>query len=825
MRCPSIHAGALALVLLSRAAAQAPQASSLAPPEASAITVPEGFVVERLYVVPPEQGTWVALAFLSDDTAVASDGEGSLYHVVFGTTPLAPRVTRLALPIGDVKGLCASSLRIRDGKIWWDLGAVVSGSTRFQNGLYRIIDSDEDGELDRVECLRVFEGAGARGLRSVTLGLEPALYVHGDGSLAPPAEALAKWGSSWLSVGRLPVAVQTLEGSAGSGSGWVARTDLDGKEWELVAVGLGPESSFAFLHPEEPVVLEAGSEDERGLPWYAPPRLSLLHERADFGFRPGSARWPRSLPDVADGTVEVGPMPAGAMVSGMQLGFPEPYVWGLFAADERGGRIVVVLDLRKGGPPRTEVFASGRPFPVTAFASGDQKGMHLLAGGAGSASALYRIRWQGPPASTGGAGSYMAPGAGFRSARKRFLDGDWSALAVREVPGPYRPEVRMALESVPLERWGDVVASESDPEVRAALELAWARVAPPERVRELLERLAARPFLVEEDRERPGAALAAARTLELALLRAAPLEAATRARLAETLLAAFPSGDGALDRELGVLLASLPEAAERFVLLAVERCVRAVDGAEAFHWAFLLRGAEAGWTIAARRKLFNWLYGAQLTLDGGRAVPLWLAALREDLLANLPAEARAELGPLVEPPPELAGGYASARPFVRAWTRAELEPRLGELGAGRDLARGRRLLEEACCLACHRVEGRGGGGDWRRSGPALTGLAGRYAPEELLAKLLEPSRAVPDAERDTIVTLHDGRRRVGRVVAGDEGVLALRERYGPGGVQRLAREDIEALEPAPLSPMPAGLLDSLAAEEILDLLAWLLQAE
>jgi putative heme-binding domain-containing protein len=376
---------------------------------------------------------------------------------------------------------------------------------------------------------------------------------------------------------------------------------------------------------------------------------------------------------------------------------------------------------------------------------------------------------------------------------------------------------RSAFEAEPLASWVDSVATEPGAAVRAQLELALARVGPPERVRELLERLAALP-LDPADIE---GTLLRLRTLEVALLRAEGVSEATRERLAATLLAVFPLGSRDADRQLGVLLASLPESHEAFVPRALAQLAAADaagDGAEAFHWAFVLRGVERGWTSESRKQLFEWLRAAERSFGGGRAVPVFLAALRADALATLTAEERAALGALVEPAADEALAPANPRPFVQAWTVADLEPRLAEVDGERDLGRGQALLRDAACLACHRIEGRG-----TALGPELDGLAGRFNAADLLESILEPSRAIPERYRDTIVWTHAGHAVAGRIVEEQDGRLWLRESGGARGLASVALDEIESRETSALSPMPEGLLDTFTAEEVLDLLAYLLQ--
>jgi len=776
------------------------------------LQVPEGFVVERLHTLGPGEEPYLALT--SGGSACVAASAHALWRIELDLAPDRPsaRVERLDLPLAGVTGLCFDPR----GEIS-TVYAVQNDPDGATSAFLRLTDTDGDERLDRVERLRTFEGGGPQGLHAVVLGPEEALYLVGGPGVFPPPEAVLAWGRSFLPVGRLPVATQTvdLEGVAPRRfpSGWVARTDREGARWDLVAVGLAEARDLAFRGPGKPVLVDADPLDERGLPWALPARLLPLAERADFGFRPGAARWPEWFPDGIQGT-PLDLLAPGALVATEDLDFPEAYREGVLAADPLGGRVLALVP--EGAGWRVEELLRGRPLAVRGLAAGP--GRSLLLSTDGDDAGLLRVRWTGAPAA-GHGGSYAPLGEAFGELCARVQEDPAEAVPWLEDEGlPFHPgqTARMALETVPFARWSALL-TEVEPRTRAVLELACARVARPKHVAELLARLAAEPLVPASAPEGDARALALsrARTLELALLRAPP-PPEVRARLAETLLAAFPSGAAALDAQLGVLLASLPEAAARFVPLAAERCARGTDPAEAFRWAFLARQSSEGWTSRTRRHVFNWLYGAQLGSGGGRAVPLYLAALRDDLAAGLDPEARTDLGPLAEPPPELGATYASARRSVRAWTLEELLPAAGELEAGRDLERGRALLAEARCLACHRVEGQGGS-----RGPELVGLGARATPRGLLARLLHPPDGGSELWRDTVLTTRDGRRHVGRVVGRDEGGVRLRERYGIRAVVRYDAEDLAEEARAPLSPMPAGLLDGLTREEVLDLVAFL----
>jgi putative membrane-bound dehydrogenase-like protein len=144
---------------------------------------------------------------------------------------------------------------------------------------------------------------------------------------------------------------------------------------------------------------------------------------------------------------------------------------------------------------------------------------------------------------------------------------------------------------------------------------------------------------------------------------------------------------------------------------------------------------------------------------------------------------------------------------------AELKHQLTpEVIAQADAGRGRAIYNTACA-ACHRLYGHGG-----EVGPDLTG-AGRQNLDYVLSNIIDPSSVVTADFRMSIVQLADGRILNGIIRAQTDRTVTLqtaKERVA------LDRQEIEALEPSPLSLMPEGLLKPLSAEQIRDLTAYLM---
>jgi putative heme-binding domain-containing protein len=144
----------------------------------------------------------------------------------------------------------------------------------------------------------------------------------------------------------------------------------------------------------------------------------------------------------------------------------------------------------------------------------------------------------------------------------------------------------------------------------------------------------------------------------------------------------------------------------------------------------------------------------------------------------------------------------------------ELAGSQGEAGTPQpraDLGRG-RLLYQRQCGSCHRLYGEGG-----QIGPDLTG-AGRHDLGYLLENIVDPSAVVNRDWRMSLVELDDGRVLGGVIVEDRPQAVTLQS---PTERFVLPRGEIASITPTDRSPMPEGLLDPLAPDEIRDLIGYL----
>jgi putative heme-binding domain-containing protein len=135
-----------------------------------------------------------------------------------------------------------------------------------------------------------------------------------------------------------------------------------------------------------------------------------------------------------------------------------------------------------------------------------------------------------------------------------------------------------------------------------------------------------------------------------------------------------------------------------------------------------------------------------------------------------------------------------------------------------DAKRGSAMLTPtgslATCLACHFVNGTG-----RDFGPDLSKVGSRLTKEQLLENLLHPSKQIAQGYAAYTAEMTDGTVQMGFAVkqTKDETVLKL----ATGQSITLRAADLKSLKPLPTSLMPEGLLQSLTAAEVADLLAYL----
>ncbi|MEZ6059360.1 MAG: c-type cytochrome [Planctomycetaceae bacterium] len=205
-------------------------------------------------------------------------------------------------------------------------------------------------------------------------------------------------------------------------------------------------------------------------------------------------------------------------------------------------------------------------------------------------------------------------------------------------------------------------------------------------------------------------------------------------------------------------------------------------------------------------------------------MPDFLRQIRDEATATLSTAEREVLGDLLQPGSQNEPAALTVeRPFVRKWTLDELTDEITGTSHQPDTEHGRRLFSEALCLSCHRMNGSGA-----VVGPDLTSVANRFGRRDLLTSIVSPSSVVAEKYRNMQVVTTSGKVISGRILTGgDYRSTTLRiatDPLRPSQLVEITKAEIESYEPSQTSPMPEGLLNTLSARDVMDLLAFLQSA-
>ena len=135
-----------------------------------------------------------------------------------------------------------------------------------------------------------------------------------------------------------------------------------------------------------------------------------------------------------------------------------------------------------------------------------------------------------------------------------------------------------------------------------------------------------------------------------------------------------------------------------------------------------------------------------------------------------------------------------------------------------DAVRGRAVFANESggqCVRCHRSHGAG-----RDYGPDLTDIARKYDRATLLTHIRQPNLLVAPEHRTHSVLLRDDTELTGFLKKRTATELLLR--LEDGTERRVPMAQVASTRPSALSAMPEGLLAALTAQEVADLLEFLL---
>ena len=195
-------------------------------------------------------------------------------------------------------------------------------------------------------------------------------------------------------------------------------------------------------------------------------------------------------------------------------------------------------------------------------------------------------------------------------------------------------------------------------------------------------------------------------------------------------------------------------------------------------------------------------------MKAGRVDPARVSAWQANRIYNLgDTDINADL--------QLVWGRLRESPAEKQQTITSLTTKLDSPDFKGDASQGRALFVKNCSI-CHTLFGAGG-----TTGPDLTG-ADRFNTSYLLSNIVDPSRAIADSFRASIIATDDGRIITGLVLEQTEKIVRVQT---PTEILSLPTDSIEGMKRTDQSVMPEGILENLSNEQIADLFSYLMSKQ
>ena len=788
-------------------------------PKPETMKIRDGFKVELLYTVPKKtQGSWVSLTVDDKGRLITSDQYGAMYRTTLSNGQVE-KVTQLKADIGHSQGLLYA---------FGSLYVTVSSKEHGGRGVYKLTDTNGDDHFDKKELLKKFEERGREhGIHSLALSpdMKSIYIINGNQTpLFKDQKSLAP--KIWKNDNLLPTGFSNKPyfRTITEPAGWVAKFDLDGKNWETIAVGLRNPYDIAFNKDGDLFTYDADMELDLGGPWYRPTRICMVNSGAEFGWRNGTGKWPARWEDSLDGIHNIGVgSPTGiSFAYGAKL--PKVYQEALFVCDWSYGKLYAVHMAPDGSSYKCEPeeIISGQPLPLTdIIVNPVDKAIYFTVGGRRVQSGLYRLTWTGE----GKAPEALAAGDDLRKIRHELeelhsvnpsaVEKAWPCLDHKD--RFIRFAARTALEHQDVKTWKTKTLNETNNTKRLYATMGLVRKEALS-LSEAINALQGISWNSLKNYEKT----TLARTYSLALSRLGAASETDKKTISSHVMKSFPSDDADLNDDLLEILVFLQS--DQAATLGIKVLKDGLSQEEQISYVLSLRMLKNGWTPELRKELFKW-FGKAQNFPGGAPLASYISNMSVDALKNMPESEHQMLKQIIfdgkDKPVELSG---PPRSFVKLWTMndfKDIEELNQKISQKRDLKNGKILFTQTACISCHRFKTSGG-----LFGPDLTSVRGKFSAHDLLTQIIEPSAEISDQYNSMIFEKADGTVVSGRIV--DMGASAIEvntDMANPKARVKLDRRFVKSMKQNPVSMMPPGLLSTLEKEDIYDLLAYLLKSQ
>jgi putative heme-binding domain-containing protein len=840
-------------------------------PKIDKLKFPAGFKAEHLYS-PSENkiGSWVSMAFDDKGRMICSDQYGKLYRLkipVVGAKLSTSDIEKLKIgPATDTMGMgYAHGLLYAFNSLYVMINNGKNNKIfTKKSGLYRLQDTDNDDQFDKVTLMKELVGEGEHGPHSIVLSPDKqSLYViSGNHTDIPPLDAY-KLPSNWKEDQMFPL-IKDPRGHANdrmAPGGWIANLDPEGKKWELVSAGYRNAFDMAFNEVGDLFVYDADMEWDFGLPWYRPTRICHATSASEFGWRTGNSKWSPTFPDNLPPIINIGQGSPTNLLHLKDAKFPAKYKSTLLAFDWTFG-VIHAIHLKPSGSTYSgerEEFLSGIPLPLTDGAIGPDGALYFLTGGRRLDSDLYRVSYIGNESTAPVAAVPINSANALRRSLEKFHTGGPNPAAVAtawpQLKNPdrfVRYAARLALEHQPVAQWQDLALTEKDPAALTQSLISLIRMGDGSKKNDIVNALLSVNFKALTQSQQ----LDLLRAFELTFLRMGQPDATLKPKVIAYLNPLYPANTAHLNRSLSKVLIYLdaPEAVAKTLALMdvktepgsdalnVETATASTDlilrnpqygkdiaamlanipPAQHTYYAVMLSLAKEGWTPALQDKYFKWYYEA-FGYKGGNSYIGFLDRSLKLALKNVPENKRAYFEKLAgaerlsKNGNELISATAPKGPG-RNWRMENALPIIEKGLTDRNFENGKAMFAATTCKMCHALRGDGGA-----IGPDLSQLYTRFSSKDMLESIIMPDKTVSDQYAATYYSLKNGSSIVGRLINEDKVAYYISQNpYAPNELEKVLKKNVVSSKPSSASIMFGGLVNSLNEDELKDLMAYLM---
>ncbi|MEJ7739828.1 MAG: c-type cytochrome [Chitinophagaceae bacterium] len=821
------------------------------------------------------QGSWVAMAFDDKGRMITCDQYGYLYRVTAppvgsDTTKTKIQVEKLDIKIaGDTASLklgYAHGLLYAYHSLYVMVNDEGDTTLKRRSGLYRLQDTDNDDQYDKITLLKRLHGQGEHGPHTAVLAPDgKSIYVIAGNFTRIPEMDGYRGGDTARLDNLLPLIKDPggHDNVVNTHGGWIAKTDSIGSQWELIGAGFRNPFDMAFNQDGELFTYDSDMEWDFGLPWYRPTRICHVTRGSEWGWRQGTNKWSPSYPDNSPPVLNIGQGSPTSFFSGQNARFPEKYRHALFAFDWSFG-IIYGIHLQPEGSSykaKAEEFISGAPLPLTDGLIGPDGALYFLTGGRKLESHMYRVYYSDNKASN----APLSPTGSSDAINARKIRNDLEQYHSKTDPQavdfawPYlkhndrfiRYAARVAIQKQPVNQWQEKAVAEKDPVTLTQAMIALARYGEPNLKNKMFSSL----MTVNFRQLSPSQQTDFLRALELVLLRKGLPEAAQKAQLISYLSPNYPASTNELNRLFSKILVHIGDpqvVAKTLVImnkakdddslqktfsnssdlilrnpqygLDIAGMLSKTPPAQQIHYATALSAAKDGWTQQTRDKYYKWFTTA-FGYKGGnsyigfidRARKMALATVSKDQFAHYNALSGSALLD-ANNGNRLATTVTRPKGPGRNWNLDSALAVIQNDSTTRNLEQGKAMYGATLCSSCHRLGGEGG-----EIGPDLSQLGTRFSVKDILVSIIEPSKEISDQFAATYFYMKDGSSVVGRVKNQDKNKYYISQNpFAPQSIREIPKKDVSkaSISDAPSIMFPR-LINPLNSEELKDLMAYL----